>query len=129
MAWNARTAAAGAEGGREEFQPAEEHVLGAAIEPELKALDAVATQTIALEEFVPASAVDPLWVEKSYYLEPEKSGAKPYALLRQALQDADRMAVVTVAPARSPSPTRCRRRAAAYSRGVMPTCFLNNRCK
>jgi DNA end-binding protein Ku len=35
--------------------------------------------------------------EKSYYLEPEKSGAKPYALLRQALVDADRMAVVTVA--------------------------------
>jgi DNA end-binding protein Ku len=35
--------------------------------------------------------------EKSYYLEPESSGAKPYALLRQALIDADRMAVVTVA--------------------------------
>jgi DNA end-binding protein Ku len=35
--------------------------------------------------------------EKSYYLEPEKTGAKPYALLRQALLDADRMAVVTVA--------------------------------
>jgi DNA end-binding protein Ku len=35
--------------------------------------------------------------EKSYYLEPEKTGAKPYALLRQALIDADRMAVVTVA--------------------------------
>jgi DNA end-binding protein Ku len=35
--------------------------------------------------------------EKSYYLEPEKSGAKPYALLRQALLDAERMAVVTVA--------------------------------
>ena len=36
-------------------------------------------------------------LEKSYYLEPEKTGAKPYALLRQALKDADRMAVVTVA--------------------------------
>jgi DNA end-binding protein Ku len=35
--------------------------------------------------------------EKSYYLEPEKTGAKPYALLRQALLDADRMAVVTFA--------------------------------
>jgi DNA end-binding protein Ku len=35
--------------------------------------------------------------EKSYYLEPEGTGAKPYALLRQALIDADRMAVVTVA--------------------------------
>ncbi len=36
-------------------------------------------------------------LEKSYYLEPEKTGAKPYALLRQALLEADRMAVVTVA--------------------------------
>ena len=35
--------------------------------------------------------------EKSYYLEPEKAGAKPYALLREALEEADRMAVVTVA--------------------------------
>jgi DNA end-binding protein Ku len=34
--------------------------------------------------------------EKSYYLEPEKTGAKPYALLRQALEEADRMALVTV---------------------------------
>jgi len=41
--------------------------------------------------------IDPMLFEKSYYLEPEKSGAKPYALLRQALLDADRMAVVTVA--------------------------------
>jgi DNA end-binding protein Ku len=35
--------------------------------------------------------------EKSYFLEPEGQGAKPYALLRQALLEADRMAVVTVA--------------------------------
>jgi DNA end-binding protein Ku len=35
--------------------------------------------------------------EKSYYLEPESTGAKPYALLRQALLEADRVAVVTVA--------------------------------
>jgi DNA end-binding protein Ku len=34
--------------------------------------------------------------EKSYYLEPEKTGAKPYALLREALEAADRMALVTV---------------------------------
>jgi len=46
---------------------------------------------------VPSDQIDPMLFEKSYYLEPEKSGAKPYALLRQALVDADRMAVVTVA--------------------------------
>ncbi len=46
---------------------------------------------------MPSDQIDPMLFEKSYYLEPEKSGAKPYALLRQALLDADRMAVVTVA--------------------------------
>jgi DNA end-binding protein Ku len=54
---------------------------------ELKALDAVATQAIALEEFVPASAVDPLWVEKSYYLGPDKGGERAYKLLADAMID------------------------------------------
>jgi DNA end-binding protein Ku len=52
---------------------------------ELKALDAVATQTIALEEFVPAVAVDPLYVEKSYYLGPDKGGERAYKLIRDAM--------------------------------------------
>ena len=55
------------------------------------------SREISVEKFVPREQIDPIWFEKSYYLEPEKSGAKPYALLRQALLDADRMAVVTVA--------------------------------
>ena len=54
---------------------------------ELKALDAVATQSIALEEFVPASAVDPLFVEKSYYLGPDKGGERAYKLIRDAMLD------------------------------------------
>ena len=52
---------------------------------ELKALDAVATQTIALEEFVPASAVDPLYVDKSYYLGPDKGGERAYKLIHDAM--------------------------------------------
>lgn len=52
---------------------------------ELKALDAVATQAIALEEFVPGSAVDPLYVEKSYYLGPDKGGERAYKLLHDAM--------------------------------------------
>src|SRR5580765_7010961 len=55
------------------------------------------SREIAVEKFVPSEQIDPMLFEKSYYLEPEKTGAKPYALLRQALLDADRMAVVTVA--------------------------------
>lgn len=60
-------------------------------------LPATSSREIAVEKFVPSEQIDPMLFEKSYYLEPEKSGAKPYALLRQALKDADRMAVVTVA--------------------------------
>jgi len=52
---------------------------------EIKALDAVATQTIALEEFVPASALDPLFVEKSYYLGPDKGGERAYKLIHDAM--------------------------------------------
>jgi DNA end-binding protein Ku len=60
-------------------------------------LPSTSSREIAVEKFVPRDQIDPMLLEKSYYLEPEKSGAKPYALLRQALLDADRMAVVTVA--------------------------------
>ncbi|GHJ57681.1 non-homologous end joining protein Ku [Nocardioides sp. OK12] len=60
-------------------------------------LPSTSSREIAVEKFVPSDQIDPMLFEKSYYLEPEKSGAKPYALLRQALLEADRMAVVTVA--------------------------------
>ena len=66
-------------------------------EDDLAELPSTSSREIAVEKFVPSDQIDPMLFEKSYYLEPEKSGAKPYALLRQALLDADRMAVVTVA--------------------------------
>ncbi len=64
---------------------------------DLADLPVTSSREIAVEKFVPSGQIDPMLFEKSYYLEPEKSGAKPYALLRQALLDTDRMAVVTVA--------------------------------
>lgn len=64
---------------------------------DLAELPTSSSREISVEKFVPSDQIDPLLFEKSYYLEPESSGAKPYALLRQALVDADRMAVVTVA--------------------------------
>ncbi len=60
-------------------------------------LPVTSSREIAVEKFVPREQIDPMLLDKPYYLEPEKTGAKPYALLRQALLDADRMAVVTVA--------------------------------
>jgi DNA end-binding protein Ku len=64
---------------------------------DLAELPSTSSREIAVEKFVPSDQIDPMLFEKSYYLEPEGTGAKPYALLRQALLDADRMAVVTVA--------------------------------
>jgi len=63
---------------------------------DLADLPAASSREISVEKFVPSDQIDPLLFEKSYYLEPEKTGAKPYALLRQALEQADRMALVTV---------------------------------
>ncbi|HEX2704991.1 MAG TPA: Ku protein [Candidatus Lustribacter sp.] len=59
-------------------------------------LPAASSKEIAVEKFVPADQIDPMLLDKSYYLEPDKTSAKPYALLREALVAADRMAVVTV---------------------------------
>ncbi len=64
---------------------------------DMAGLPSTSSREISVEKFVPSNQIDPMLLEKSYFLEPEKSGAKPYALLRQALLDADRMAVVTVA--------------------------------
>jgi DNA end-binding protein Ku len=63
---------------------------------DLASLPASSSREIAVEKFVPSEQIDPMMLEKSYYLEPEKSGLKPYALLRDALRESDRVAVVTV---------------------------------
>src|SRR3954463_11064199 len=55
------------------------------------------SRTIDVLEFVPLEQVDPLYFSKSYYLEPEGAGAKPYVLLREALENSGRVALVKVA--------------------------------
>ena len=52
---------------------------------------------IDVVEFVPIEQVDPVLFGRSYYLEPDSRAVKPYALLREALQTTERMAVVKVA--------------------------------
>jgi DNA end-binding protein Ku len=66
-------------------------------EEDLDSLPTKSGHEIDVVEFVPADQIDPLLFEKSYYLEPEAKAAKPYALLREALVQTDRMAVVKVA--------------------------------
>jgi DNA end-binding protein Ku len=64
---------------------------------DLDSLPVATGHEIDVIEFVPADQIDPLLFDKSYYLEPEAKAAKPYALLREALVQTDRMAVVRVA--------------------------------
>jgi DNA end-binding protein Ku len=48
-------------------------------------------------QFVPLDQVDPIYFARSYYLEPDKAAAKPYVLLRDALESSGMVAVVKVA--------------------------------
>lgn len=64
---------------------------------DLEQLPLSTEREIEVLEFVPAEQVDPIMLQKTYYLEPEKTAAKPYALLRGALEQTDRVAVVKVA--------------------------------
>jgi DNA end-binding protein Ku len=64
------------------------------IEPEeLEALDPKATKTIDIEEFVEMSDIDPIYYDHSYYLAPTTGGAKAYALLLEAMREANRVAI------------------------------------
>jgi DNA end-binding protein Ku len=55
------------------------------------------SRAIDVLEFVPLEQVDPIYFAKSYYLEPDRTGAKPYALLRDALEHSGRVALVKIA--------------------------------
>lgn len=52
---------------------------------------------IEVVQFVPADQVDPIMMEKSYYLEPEGKTPKSYLLLRETLKETDRTAIVKFA--------------------------------
>lgn len=64
---------------------------------ELKAMELAPTQSIDIKEFVPLDQVDPLFYEKAYYLGPDKGGAKPYALLSEAMKSTGRAALARYA--------------------------------
>lgn len=63
---------------------------------DMKSLPSRSSKEISIEKFVPSEQIDPLLLDRSYYLEPDKGSVKPYVLLRDALEKADRMALVTV---------------------------------
>jgi DNA end-binding protein Ku len=64
---------------------------------DFEALPLATGHEIDVVEFVPTEQVDPVLYGRSYYLEPDSRAAKPYALLREALETTERVAVVKVA--------------------------------
>jgi DNA end-binding protein Ku len=54
------------------------------------------SKEIAVEKFVPIDQIDPILYDRAYYIEPDGMGAKAYGLLREALRESERVAVVTV---------------------------------
>lgn len=60
---------------------------------ELKALEAEKTHNLEIVEFVPLDTVDFVYIEKSYYLGPDKGGHKAYRLLSKAMRDTGRVAL------------------------------------
>ena len=60
-------------------------------------LPLTSSHAIDVLEFVPAEQVDPILYNKAYFLEPEGAATKPYVLLRDALTDSERVAIVKVA--------------------------------
>jgi len=60
---------------------------------ELKALEERATSAIEISEFVPLASVDRGYLEKLYYLGPDKGGDRAYRLLAKALEETGRAAL------------------------------------
>ena len=54
------------------------------------------THTIDIKSFVNLQDIDPILYQKTYYLEPEEIGQKPYALLMAALRETNRVAIAKV---------------------------------
>ncbi|MEO6252278.1 MAG: Ku protein [Ferruginibacter sp.] len=54
-------------------------------EKDFEKANAVKTKLIEINDFVDASEINSVYYETPYYLVPEKSGVRPYALLREAL--------------------------------------------
>jgi DNA end-binding protein Ku len=54
-------------------------------------------KTVEVLEFVPLQIIDPIYFDRSYFLEPQQGGVKAYLLLRDALRESGRVAIAKIA--------------------------------
>ncbi|MFQ5551163.1 MAG: Ku protein [Gemmatimonadales bacterium] len=64
---------------------------------ELKTLEEKATGAIEITEFLPAEEIDRMYLDKVYYLGPEKGGDRAYKLLSRTLKDTGKVALAKYA--------------------------------
>lgn len=64
---------------------------------DLADLPAERDREISVVEFVPSDQIDPIMLDRTYYLEPDSKSTKAYVLLRRTLEETDRTAVVKFA--------------------------------
>ncbi len=61
---------------------------------DLDSLPVERDHAIEVVEFVPSDQIDPIMLDRSYFLEPDKTAVKAYSLLRKALEQTERTAIV-----------------------------------
>lgn len=66
-------------------------------EEDFEKLPLPSKQTVELTAFVAAEQIDPIYYQKTYYLEPDEKDTKPYALLMQALKDKELTGIAKIA--------------------------------
>jgi Ku protein len=66
-------------------------------EEELQAVEVESTHTIDIDSFVPADEIDERYIEKPYYIVPNgEAGEEAFAVIRDAMQDKDKVALARV---------------------------------
>jgi DNA end-binding protein Ku len=63
---------------------------------DLDAVPVESSRAIDIQQFVDLDEIDPILFKKSYYLVPDETGAKAYALLRKALADENKVGIAKV---------------------------------
>ena len=63
---------------------------------DFKKVNPVASQSVDILEFVDLDKINPMFFDKPYYLEPSKQGKHAYALLRESLNSANKVAIARV---------------------------------
>ena len=63
---------------------------------ELAALRPKSSRMIEIQQFVPLEQIDPIYFDRAYYLTPDPSGIKAYALLAEAMADRNAVAICKI---------------------------------